>query len=1113
MATKIQLRRDTKINWTNNNPILADGEIGFETDTQPYKFKVGDGRTPWNSLVYEDDGAISETGQSIRDKLALLVGDERLDASHIKNIPNAGTGAETGETIKNKLQGLAGNDRLDITAIKSIAADTDAKVLANTNELNRIKTLISTDSMKIFTYRGSMPPAFTNDIFKGYYLSLFGLRSNININLPSTIPTLADSTVFCLDNNDNNDNIILYARNGETIDGRISITISPNAMIFLVKNGKDWAVAFNGYIPISLSRMIGDIKAALPAGSLSTIDEIQALLKDRLHTFREIQSEFSNQLHTLDEIDKTMVDRGFSKSGAVSYGLADQPAVPRDTSWIVGHMNPNEEILMPSIQGSKYVLIAIPIFLMSNVNGVKINNVEVKMVESEYVQNELKYKILISPNALNASQAIRIEIIYLDKNSNGIMVDDGLTQAAGVNKIVLQNGKIGTYSDDPSKIDVTTSLLFKGETGDVKATSVRPLLPLRAQSNPSVIGETVLDIVPGTYEETQDDSYLAYLQDDTELMPNKKEGQNYTHDTIWFDDVQKDAGNVIGINRNNKSFIIEESDMVDPNLSNGEKYLMCVYLDIKGKAKTDCFIELFFKKAGTTEYITDSNGNPCFISKVFKTGDTFGFLAINTLILAKGQQEIQVCISHNNSENIVIEGLGSGVSGILIQQMKRGTVSAAKAQYEGDTDSSIRVSKLDISVLADLALKLRTDSEEQTFPAKYYQNDSDRFYMIAHSSLKSRREKGQLIIENDGNNKTFFELGWEINDTISRALRGKSIHTDHIITVPLNDLTLGMYEWRGTGNPTAPVLQWNKTTNVITTSPGWNEVLVSDITHSIDKQEDTTTFNVPYNSNKFMLIMYPTKPSEPFEMRLQKFSVIVDVPFTDYIVRGAESTKTEHFEYDKSYAKFKMLFDPHYQLRYTINKADTKMPVGYKTIGAAPIENKIAWSDSGYKGEGALEFAEDGKANITTTLQLNIGENVPNGGSTQIEFWYAKANKDGTFFKIIESSTIFTLDKVGNYPKFYAMKNFVYDAKAGDVVWLFARSTTVDDGAYLIIPQGSRSAMVDTDIYFESMTTFQNDPSVNEIKFLENGKEVFNKQLQYDVNTGKMSVIDIGGGN
>lgn len=50
MPVQIQIRRDSAADWSSNNPTLAQGEIGIETDTD--KYKVGDGSTAWNSLSY-----------------------------------------------------------------------------------------------------------------------------------------------------------------------------------------------------------------------------------------------------------------------------------------------------------------------------------------------------------------------------------------------------------------------------------------------------------------------------------------------------------------------------------------------------------------------------------------------------------------------------------------------------------------------------------------------------------------------------------------------------------------------------------------------------------------------------------------------------------------------------------------------------------------------------------------------------------------------------------------------------------------------------------------------------------------------------------------------------
>ncbi len=50
MAYRIQIRRDTSSNWTSNNPILLQGEFGYELNTG--YAKIGDGQTPWISLEY-----------------------------------------------------------------------------------------------------------------------------------------------------------------------------------------------------------------------------------------------------------------------------------------------------------------------------------------------------------------------------------------------------------------------------------------------------------------------------------------------------------------------------------------------------------------------------------------------------------------------------------------------------------------------------------------------------------------------------------------------------------------------------------------------------------------------------------------------------------------------------------------------------------------------------------------------------------------------------------------------------------------------------------------------------------------------------------------------------
>jgi hypothetical protein len=51
MAKTVQHKRGTAGAMAGNNPTLAAGEIGIETDT--LRIKIGDGSTSWNSLAYQ----------------------------------------------------------------------------------------------------------------------------------------------------------------------------------------------------------------------------------------------------------------------------------------------------------------------------------------------------------------------------------------------------------------------------------------------------------------------------------------------------------------------------------------------------------------------------------------------------------------------------------------------------------------------------------------------------------------------------------------------------------------------------------------------------------------------------------------------------------------------------------------------------------------------------------------------------------------------------------------------------------------------------------------------------------------------------------------------------
>lgn len=66
----LRQRRDTAANWTSNDPILEDGQMGFETDTGLFKF--GNGTDEWSALPYPSFGIVVEYQLAASDLTTVL---------------------------------------------------------------------------------------------------------------------------------------------------------------------------------------------------------------------------------------------------------------------------------------------------------------------------------------------------------------------------------------------------------------------------------------------------------------------------------------------------------------------------------------------------------------------------------------------------------------------------------------------------------------------------------------------------------------------------------------------------------------------------------------------------------------------------------------------------------------------------------------------------------------------------------------------------------------------------------------------------------------------------------------------------------------------------------
>lgn len=122
LSERFTHRRDTAANWTADNPVLYEGELGLETDllaTGTPKLKIGDGVTRWNDLAYYSGGGGG--GGSAPDATSTVKGVLKL------------TGDLGGTAASPTVPGLTGKQPLnsDLTAIAGLDSGTAGTIASD----------------------------------------------------------------------------------------------------------------------------------------------------------------------------------------------------------------------------------------------------------------------------------------------------------------------------------------------------------------------------------------------------------------------------------------------------------------------------------------------------------------------------------------------------------------------------------------------------------------------------------------------------------------------------------------------------------------------------------------------------------------------------------------------------------------------------------------------------------------------------------------------------------------------------------------------------------------------------------------------------------------------
>lgn len=991
-------------------------------------------------------------------------------------------------------------DMEDVDLAKLYDKGIDAK-LADAQKLTDLETKVnglSGTDKKIYDYRSKTLPTDLNDdnTIDEYYITMISLPSNnLELSTPNPSGDIKDGTIFCLENNASTKIMYITPASGYTINGKSTkYKVRPNTLNYFVKNGYDWNIAFSGYLPANLSSLADDLK-----GKLGIL--------------------------TIDEIEQDLLNRGFEKNqDAIKYGYVD--GVPSDETGLTNLANADEDVtIAPTNQGSKYLAILIPDFMHPLVKDLVVNGQTEEPRVYGIVIGDDNFKILVSPTAVNTDAQVTFNLGYGSSSvtTAGIELDDSTTNVADVRKINLSGIEI-TKSDVQNEVDINAvtdwSNMDNNPGGKTNAVMVEE--PLQAYIDPnSPTGQDIikLRLKHGYYEFKWASGYLAYANYNTEVVG--KVNNSIKTGKIWFDDEVVPGGTYVYPDRTNKIINIQETDQLDPNVTGGTDFIAAYRVAFKGKAPSDGYIKIYLRNKQTNQIINDVNGQPFEIKKVYKSGDTLGYLEMISVINAKGLKEVETIVEDSFiDDNLFIEDRTQGVSGIMFQALSsKGKTGKALLDYEVTTMQSIDFTHHYMGEsLITIDYLVKQNQPIVTHNAGTGITMADGFHLYNPTSLKFGIQNNHFVFEDDGTNMAYFNFGKIINAEQTQLLKGKQINIEATLVDKSDAYNIQLVKWNGLPNEYTDKIITGISNVAPTMETNWvldtnNKIFISEDVVSGDHKV-TGTFTVPTDCTNFAIIIYPNEQQTPLTLKLKEFTANVKTPFNGWVVHSPNLIGEEHLRYSDRYFKTGMNSEGYASLRFTIDALPTKMPVGYKVKGNADIEVNEIWQ-VGVKprGEGVFQFNSDGIANISTTVRVKRGESAV--GDQVLTFEYKKKvrNLDKTAFdeadydRIDSSLFTHTIKETDTDFMYVTQPSFKVNVNAGDLIGLWLH-TDVDDGAF-IQSNGANQDLVSVVIDFDEITEDEATvlENIKEIRFTQSAKDAnVYVEVDYDTDTGRPSM-------
>jgi len=590
---------------------------------------------------------------------------------------------------------------------------------------------------------------------------------------------------------------------------------------------------------------------------------------------------------------------------------------------------------------------------------------------------------------------------------------------------------------------------------------------------------SMINIDYNAYEAQHNPGFLAYITEGKQILEDDVDAEGLHKGALWFDNTILDAdGTGIILDKDNKTFSIQEYDGKDPNISGGTDFMVAFRTSFSGLAVNGGYVRIMIANSEAnlndpdTIYMKDVRGNLLAAEKYYKKDDELGALEIVGVINATGVKKFK-CGVITNIPELYLSDKERGLTGVMIQSFSSTEKTGlALTQYELDTQQDINFSGIFLgNDRVNLAYVMSKDFAKKVIPQGTLVTEPDGwgFYSLS-ASTHFGITSSHLDIDGDFNLHKVFSA----DETL--ALHNKEIRASLTIDDEQTGYILALVKWTGkpdeytheifkSRNQLAPNFEanWEKVDQLIINPL----VIVGD--HHVEK-----VFTIPKTANNYALVLYPESDLGNATVKLKQFKVDVVNPFNAYYIHSTNPIKETHLELDTEYRQLIQDTQGYGALRYTINNAPMPMPVGMLGKGANlditidPTVNVIHGS-AAKGGEGAIKFGREGIATINTQLRVWSEQSQ----DYNVQFWYSKVSSDGqTFTKIIDSDLTQLVKKHASNT-LLTMPGFEIDVKPGDRIALFAQSDIVD-GAFIECVSDDKP-MVKTDIRLEIVTAGSGD--------------------------------------